>query len=705
MARLPKPGGDDGNWGDILNAFLATAHNSDGTPKDIGVIANKYVLPGGGIPEDHLSGAVQTKLNAATTDASDDTKGVIQLSGDLGGTATSPTVPGLASKAEQADLENHFNDATGSHAASSISVVPTGPLTDNNTQDALENVFAVTATQNERLDEAEERIDEIGSNINSWHDVLAGMHSYDAADAVLYESDGAYGESPVRVDYIPDQGTTGTHPLVRDEGVWANLWDNPTVSPGPIPGPLYAQSSPIFGGRPAWICDDLGYVWTNAFALGHNAHSGLTTSADPTDSAQFFNTPTGYGQPYTVMSLCRIHDEGGIAIDTISGGPTVGSDDTANEFWGVTTDFGKPWPNTTHPLNTDQTVLFIVRMNGANSWLEIVSRDENGQIVRDRQNIVLSAQTPPDPQYRNIWLGMIHATSFSTLKVVDGEPSDADLDKVVAWASPYIPSVGPIPYLDSAVGTYYKNTGGLLSGDLLIKNGVGIAFEDANSTERFKIDYFSFLGSHSLVIRDTVNATGLASFAPGTAGNRVMSVQDKINMVRGSGAQTANMLEFFQENGLTVMHAITATGANEFYNQTDPAAPSASRIRLYGKNDGGTTELFVRRNAGVADKVVTQGAIITDATAARGLTLTDAGDYIRLTNGTSCGVTVPTNASVAFPINTRIYLRSAGAGTYTVIAAGGVTVNPPKGGSLVLDGDATLIKVATNEWDLLGDTV
>ena len=33
MARLPTPGGDQGTWGDILNAFLTTSHNTDGTTK------------------------------------------------------------------------------------------------------------------------------------------------------------------------------------------------------------------------------------------------------------------------------------------------------------------------------------------------------------------------------------------------------------------------------------------------------------------------------------------------------------------------------------------------------------------------------------------------------------------------------------------------------------------------------------------------
>lgn len=30
-ARLPNPGGDDGTWGNILNAFLQVSHNADGT--------------------------------------------------------------------------------------------------------------------------------------------------------------------------------------------------------------------------------------------------------------------------------------------------------------------------------------------------------------------------------------------------------------------------------------------------------------------------------------------------------------------------------------------------------------------------------------------------------------------------------------------------------------------------------------------------
>lgn len=35
MARLPTPGSDSGQWGQILNDYLAVSHNSDGTLKTI----------------------------------------------------------------------------------------------------------------------------------------------------------------------------------------------------------------------------------------------------------------------------------------------------------------------------------------------------------------------------------------------------------------------------------------------------------------------------------------------------------------------------------------------------------------------------------------------------------------------------------------------------------------------------------------------
>src|SRR5687768_10900716 len=123
MPRLPIPGGDDGNWGEILNEFLAVEHETDGTLKDTGTLSTKADDSGvvhttgdesvGGIktftsspivptPTTNSQAAtkqyVDSTASAGAPDASTTTKGLVQLAGDLAGTATSPTVPGLANK-------------------------------------------------------------------------------------------------------------------------------------------------------------------------------------------------------------------------------------------------------------------------------------------------------------------------------------------------------------------------------------------------------------------------------------------------------------------------------------------------------------------------------------------------------------------------------------------------------------------------------
>jgi len=85
------------------------------------------------------------------------------------------------------------------------------------------------------------------------------------------------------------------------------------------------------------------------------------------------------------------------------------------------------------------------------------------------------------------------------------------------------------------------------------------------------------------------------------------------------------------------------------------------------------------------------------------LTLINASQYIRMTSGSSRTLTVPTNASVAFPIGTQVDIHRV-SGAVTVAASGGVTVNTPETLNLRKPhSSASLIKVGTDEWDLVGD--
>lgn len=74
MARLPIPGSDTGNWGVILNDFLESAHNDDGTLKSGSVTANTLdnsvtsqfvgrneIIRGSGSPEGSVNATIGTE--------------------------------------------------------------------------------------------------------------------------------------------------------------------------------------------------------------------------------------------------------------------------------------------------------------------------------------------------------------------------------------------------------------------------------------------------------------------------------------------------------------------------------------------------------------------------------------------------------------------------------------------------------------------
>lgn len=73
--RLPKPGSDAGNWGTILNDFLEVAHNATGTLRPSAITA----------------------------------AGGVQVGGDIGGTAASPSIAKIQGTAV------HIANPAGNH--------------------------------------------------------------------------------------------------------------------------------------------------------------------------------------------------------------------------------------------------------------------------------------------------------------------------------------------------------------------------------------------------------------------------------------------------------------------------------------------------------------------------------------------------------------------------------------------------------------
>lgn len=135
MSRLPIPGEDKGNWGDILNDFLTQSLSSDGSLKPVAIntvngltstLAAK--ADASNLATVAVSGSYTDLVNkpsipVATPDATNISKGIIQLSGDLSGTATSPLIAaGAISTAKLANSSvTSANIADGTITSTDIS--------------------------------------------------------------------------------------------------------------------------------------------------------------------------------------------------------------------------------------------------------------------------------------------------------------------------------------------------------------------------------------------------------------------------------------------------------------------------------------------------------------------------------------------------------------------------------------------------------
>jgi len=85
------------------------------------------------------------------------------------------------------------------------------------------------------------------------------------------------------------------------------------------------------------------------------------------------------------------------------------------------------------------------------------------------------------------------------------------------------------------------------------------------------------------------------------------------------------------------------------------------------------------------------------------LVLADASTVIEVDSTSARQITVPTNASVPFPINTVIAIDRVNTGTVTIVGAGGVTVNAVAATIRAQWSGASLRKRGTNLWLLQGD--
>jgi hypothetical protein len=133
---------------------------------------------------------------------------------------------------------------------------------------------------------------------------------------------------------------------------------------------------------------------------------------------------------------------------------------------------------------------------------------------------------------------------------------------------------------------------------------------------------------------------------------------------------------------------LDATSMKKSANLSDVASVATARANL-------DVDL-----AGTVSGVVTQTANYT-------LTAADRGDVIIMSVATANTLTIPTNASVPFPIGTRIEVVQGGAGQTKIAAVTGVTLLSAAGMVKISQQHAgiTLLKTGADQWRIFGSLV
>lgn len=164
-------------------------------------------------------------------------------------------------------------------------------------------------------------------------------------------------------------------------------------------------------------------------------------------------------------------------------------------------------------------------------------------------------------------------------------------------------------------------------------------------------------------------------------------------------------------NDVTFSDVVNAkAGINNFQNPTarDAAilAPANGTVVFVRQdNSGNTINQIQYYSTSSSSWINYYDAQLTSKTANHVIALHESGKTITMNSSTAVTVTIPTNASAAFPIGTTLTVIQIGAGETSFVEASGVTVrskNSYKKLNTQYSG-AQLVKIDTDIWVLLGD--
>ena len=232
---------------------------------------------------------------------------------------------------------------------------------------------------------------------------------------------------------------------------------------------------------------------------------------------------------------------------------------------------------------------------------------------------------------------------------------------------------------------------------------------DVSASSAFVISNSDRLGSNDVVSISTAGATtfpaGNVLLTRAQVGGGVaiaMTNTDNTNpasdcaiIMNTGGSSAGDTFITFANTSVTAWTAgLDNSASDAFVIAASSTLGTSNAVSI----NASTQDVTVVNNLYAKRPIVTQSDSATFA-------LTDANTWQKCTKGTAMTLTVPANATVAFPVGTEIDIYQQGAGQVTVAAAGGVTIHSAFGNLKIAAQytGASLKKSDTDVWELVGN--